>query len=42
MEETEETERDGEEGSQAVEGKGPFVSFTTFLGKMKDALHPLL
>lgn len=35
-------QRDGEEGSQAVEGKGPFVRFTTLLGKMKDGRHPLL
>lgn len=35
-------QRDGEEGSQAVEGKGSFVRFTTLLRKMKDGRHPLL
>lgn len=35
-------QRDGEEGSKAVEGKGSFVRFTTLLGKMKDGRHPLL
>lgn len=34
--------RDGEEGSQAVEGKGPFVRFPTLLGKMKDGSHPFI